>query len=95
VLLAATGETDRGIEQIADRGPMPEEAAILRDCLDHYLSALPENLREFAEMYLAGFSNSEIAQAKGCSKRKAERKVPLILAEWERIAAASVDRDEL
>ena len=81
----------RGIDQRPGRTPSPEEEAILSDCYQHYVSALSEELRPIAERHLAGLSNLEISEAIGCSKRTIERKMRIILSNWKKTAAASLD----
>jgi RNA polymerase sigma factor (sigma-70 family) len=68
----------------------PLEQALLADCYRHYVDALPERMRSFAELYLAGSTNKETAAALGCSERTVERKVALILERWQEMAATSV-----
>ena len=68
-----------------------EEEAILADCYQHYVSSLSEELRPIAERHLAGLSNLEISEAIGCSKRTVERKMRIILSNWKKTAAASLD----
>jgi DNA-directed RNA polymerase specialized sigma24 family protein len=82
-LLAGHGGPDDG-----ERTPL--EQVLLADCYRHYVDALPERLRAFAELYLAGCTNKETAAALGCSERTVERKVALILQRWQEMAAASV-----
>jgi DNA-directed RNA polymerase specialized sigma24 family protein len=85
LLAAASGAAD-------DRARTPLEQALLADCYRHYVGALPERLRAFAELYLAGSTNKETAAALGCSERTVERKVALILERWQDMAAESVLR---
>jgi DNA-directed RNA polymerase specialized sigma24 family protein len=85
-LLAAAGGAD-------DTEPTPLDQALLTDCYQYYLGALPERLRAFAEGYLAGCTNKETAAALGCSERTVERKVALILEHWQEMAAASVAQE--
>jgi DNA-directed RNA polymerase specialized sigma24 family protein len=68
----------------------PLEHALLADCYRHYVDALPERLRAFAELYLAGSTNKETAAALDCSERTVERKIALLLARWQEMAAASL-----
>lgn len=68
----------------------PLEQAILNDCYHHYLNALSDKLRGFAELYLAGFSSRETAERMGCSQRTVERKIGLVLTRWQEMAAPSV-----
>jgi DNA-directed RNA polymerase specialized sigma24 family protein len=83
-LLASEGA--RGIEQVGEAGPSPEEQALLKECYERYVGGLPEPMRAVAEPLLAGRTHREIAEALGCSVRSVERKVPLILARWQEMA---------
>jgi DNA-directed RNA polymerase specialized sigma24 family protein len=82
----------RGLEQIADTGLSPQEQALLEDCYQHYVSALPEHLRDFAELYLSGLTYQEIADRQACTERTVDRKMALILAHWQRLAAEGINQ---
>jgi RNA polymerase sigma factor (sigma-70 family) len=90
---AASGETTRGLEQVEDPGLTPEEIALLQDSYQHYVRALPDKLREFAELYLAGLTHQEIGERMGCSERTVDRKIALIMARWQEVAAAGLSQD--
>jgi DNA-directed RNA polymerase specialized sigma24 family protein len=79
----------RGLEQVADAGLSPQEQALLDDCYQHYVGALPEHLRDYAELYLGGLTYQEIADRMGCTERTVDRKMALILAHWQALAALS------
>ncbi len=74
-----------------DDAPTPLEQAILNDCYRCYLDRLPDKLRPVAELYLANYTNREIAEQLACVERTVERKVAMILAKWHKQAAADVD----
>jgi DNA-directed RNA polymerase specialized sigma24 family protein len=83
---AASGETTRGLERVEDRGLAPEEIVLLQDSYRHHVHALPEKLRDFAELYLDGLTHQEIADRLGCSERTVDRKPALVTARWQEIA---------
>jgi DNA-directed RNA polymerase specialized sigma24 family protein len=87
---AASLEAARGMEQVEDPGLSPQERILLDDCYAHYVGDLPEHLRDFAELYLAGLTYQEIADRLDCTERTVDRKMALILAHWRRLAEASV-----
>ena len=78
------------LEELAqDPRPAPLEQALLVDCYRHYVEGLPDKLRPFAEMSLAGLTQAEIAAAIPCALRTVERKMSRILQKWQAMAAAS------
>lgn len=85
------GERGRGLslDEIPAAGLTPDEQALLDDCYRHYVSTLPDHLRGFAEFYLAGLTYQEIADRLGCTERTVDRKMALILARWQRLAAGA------
>lgn len=76
-------------ELAEDRCRSPSEQALLADCYARYVGGLPDKLRPFAEMCLAGMTHREIAAAIPCAVRTVERKMACILERWR--ACASVD----
>ena len=92
-LLVASGQPAQEDASIEDSIQTPLEQAILNDCYQHYLTKLPERLRDFAELHLAGFTNKEIAERMRCSERTVERKIALILNKWRAMAAESLSED--
>lgn len=72
---------------LADNGRTPEEEAILADCYQHYIAALPEALRGVAELHVAGASNREIADQLHVVDRTVERKLALVRRRWQELAA--------
>jgi RNA polymerase sigma factor (sigma-70 family) len=83
----------RGLEQVADAGLSPAEITLLKDCYAHYVEALPDNLHDFAELYLTGLTYQEIGERLGCSERTVDRKMALILARWRQLAATALSGD--
>jgi RNA polymerase sigma factor (sigma-70 family) len=81
-----------GPEPAAD-SRTPLEEALLKDCYAHYVQGLPAKLRDVAELHLGGWTHREIARQLGCADRTVERKMVLILARWQEMAAASVDAE--
>jgi DNA-directed RNA polymerase specialized sigma24 family protein len=84
----------RGLEQVPDAGLSPQEKVLLDDCYRHYVSALPEQLRGYAELHLGGLTYREIAERLGCTERTVDRKMALVLARWQQLAATGLSREE-
>lgn len=86
--------TERGrghqLEPADQAAHTPVEQAILHDCYRQYVGNLPDNLRDFAELYLAGLTNKEIAQQMTVAERTVERKLALIIRRWQEQAAQSL-----
>lgn len=85
-LQPAKGDARGGLDQVASAEPSPDENALLADCYEHYLTALPERLREIAELHLAGLTNREIAEKLDCAERTVERKLALLKEQWQAMA---------
>jgi RNA polymerase sigma factor (sigma-70 family) len=80
------------LEELSDAvDPTPLEQAVLNDCYRHYLTSLSENHRDFAELWLAGYTHKEIAGQLGFVERTVERKIARILAQWREIGLADMD----
>jgi DNA-directed RNA polymerase specialized sigma24 family protein len=86
-----SGEGPRGLDLAEDPEPSPAEQAILNDCYQHYVNALPEHLRPYAELCLAGFTHQEIADRLDCTERTVDRKIGLVMAKWQRLADDSLN----
>jgi RNA polymerase sigma factor (sigma-70 family) len=91
-LAALAGDDARGWDAADADARTPLEQAILNDCYQHYIDDLPEDLRPFAELYLAGLTHREAAERLGCVERTVERKMALILKRWQGLAVESVNR---
>jgi DNA-directed RNA polymerase specialized sigma24 family protein len=83
----------RGLAQVEAPGLSPQEQLLLQDCYERYVGTLPDHLRAYAELYLAGLPYREIAERMGCTERTVDRKVALLVARWQRMAAESLSRD--
>lgn len=80
--LSADG-SPRGLEQIAEAQPTPEEAVEVAEQLAHLLSRLTdETQRQIALLRLENLTNQEIAERLGTSLRSVERKLGLIRRIW-------------
>lgn len=75
-----------GLGGFPGRERTPAEEAVLADCYQHYLAALPEALRPIAELHVAGATNAEIADRIGCVERTIERKLALVRSRWQELA---------
>ncbi len=74
-----------------DASPTSSHEALLRDCYAHYVGGLPDELRPFAEMHLAGLTNAEIAARMGCVERTVERKLALLRSRWWKLADEPIE----
>jgi RNA polymerase sigma factor (sigma-70 family) len=88
--LCRSSDGSRGIDKMPGNVPTPEEQVILRDCYQYYVGGLPEELHGFAELYLAGFTQKEIAERMNCVIRTVRRKTERILGYWRKMASAEL-----
>lgn len=91
--LAAAGADGGGMEWAQDEERTPLDQAILKEYYHHYVDCLPPHLRDYAELYLAGCTYQEVAAHLNRSEQTVSRKMALILAKWQRMAAQSMDQD--
>jgi RNA polymerase sigma factor (sigma-70 family) len=91
--LPDAGAETGGMEWAEDEERTPLDQAILKECYHLYVDRLPPHLRDYAERYLAGCTYREIAEQLNRSEQTVSRKMALILAKWQRMAAESMDRD--
>ena len=71
---------------VADKAWMPLHQEVLADCYEHYVKRLPDNLRPFAELHLAGLTHAEIAAQLGCVRWTVLRKLQRIRDVWLQMA---------
>ncbi len=69
----------------------PVAEAATHDLLETFVGQLPEEMREYAQLHLAGHTNREIAELRTaagqpCVERTVERKIARIKAEWRELA---------
>ncbi len=69
----------------------PLEQQILDETLQHYVDQLPQDVRPFAALHLAGFDQQQIADRLECSRRTVIRKLKVVFETWAELAA---DRGE-
>jgi DNA-directed RNA polymerase specialized sigma24 family protein len=70
---AAGGEGDDGCWEFLDRGPGPEEGALLEEALDATLRDLTELERQAVMLSLQGEPAADVARRLGCNPRKVYR----------------------
>lgn len=74
-----------GIDQVLGREPTPELTDMLSETCRTMLGDLADTaLEQIALLKLEGYSNREIADRHGCSKRTIERKLERIKDKWAR-----------
>jgi DNA-directed RNA polymerase specialized sigma24 family protein len=83
----------RGLEEVAGTEPTPLEQLLLHDCYQHYVGKLPDHLRDFATLHLAGCTHKEIAARMGCVERTVDRKMALVLQKWREMALRSLNEE--
>ena len=72
-----------GIDDLLDREPTPEFAAMLAENYQRLLSQLDAQQRQIAELKLAGDTNREVADKLGCGLRTVDRRLQLIRRIWD------------
>jgi len=81
--LADSSQMGRGIEQYPAEELAPEEEAALQDCYAYFLDGLEPSCRKVAELYLAGYTQQEIASKLGCARRTVVRKLAIAFDHWQ------------
>jgi DNA-directed RNA polymerase specialized sigma24 family protein len=80
------------VARLSDAEPTALEQAILADNYRHYLSALDDDLRMFAEYHLAGYSIAEISRQLDRTLSTVERKLRRIRHIWQSMMDDSLNR---
>jgi RNA polymerase sigma factor (sigma-70 family) len=89
------GALDPGLDRIEDRGPGPEEAAVLNEALERRLNALEDpGLRSLALKKLEGWTNAAIAASIGRTERSVERRLMQIRKCWRDNEPGLIDPTE-
>ena len=70
-----------GIVEIRDE-PTPDMLAAVNEKCQQLMSALPDDLRQVAQMKLEGYTHREIAEKLGRVERTVERKLEVIRRTW-------------
>jgi RNA polymerase sigma factor (sigma-70 family) len=91
--LAETATHGGSIDQLAGAHLTPEEEVILAENYHRYLDRLSDDHRPFAEKYLAGLTNKQIAEASGTSLRSVERKLAMVKKRWKRWSLEELMQD--
>ena len=91
-ILARSGESGASADESPDDRPLPDEQAMLAECYERYVGALPEDLRPVAEDDLAGWTHSEIAARFERSTRTVDRWIHTIGDTWRGLAAKEIDK---
>lgn len=82
--LAAERGGSSPLEELLDRAMAPEAALAAAEECQRLLRLLDDaELQQVAVLRVEGYSNADIAQRFGCSRRRIERKVRLIRCLWE------------
>jgi RNA polymerase sigma factor (sigma-70 family) len=90
--LAGSSQLRRGIEHVQGNGRTPAEEELLHETYEQAMARLPDKLRPFAELHLAGLTHKEIAEKLDCAERTVERKMQLIFEYWRPLADDDLDK---
>ncbi len=83
-----TGSEAIGLNALPSHEPTPEFAAEFADICNAMVDGLhDESLKQVAQLRLTDHNNAEIAELLGMTRRTVERKLLLIKARWESMAA--------
>jgi DNA-directed RNA polymerase specialized sigma24 family protein len=83
LLREVTSGRPLGLEEVVDREPTPEFAAMLAEQSRRLFAALgQEELRRIAALRMEGYTAEEIAEQLGCARRTVNRRLLLIRQIW-------------
>jgi RNA polymerase sigma-70 factor (ECF subfamily) len=74
--------------QAINRGPTPDEAAMLAECIEQLLGELEGYHRDIAQLSLQGCTSAEIAAETGVSERSVQRVLKWMRGRIEKLADA-------
>jgi len=82
------------LELLEKSAHSPLQEVILKDCYQKYVTGMPDSLRNFAELFLQGYTRPEIAHQLGCAERTVDRKLALVKEYWLSVARRCILHDD-
>jgi DNA-directed RNA polymerase specialized sigma24 family protein len=83
-----SGSVAIGLNALPSHEPTPEFAIEFADTCNSFVDGLhDESLKQVAQLRLTDHNNAEIAELLGLTRRTVERKLLIIKARWESLAA--------
>jgi len=79
------GEDSQASWEFLDRGPAPDEVAILTETVQQVVSGLEDREKLIVTLSLQGYEVQEVSQQVGCSQSKVYRVLRLVRSRLERM----------